>query len=102
MFAPYNVIIKTEVKMLSEKKMKEAGEVIHYYPRIGVAVVELKAPLSVGDKIVVRGVTTDFAQTVESMQIEHEQIVKAEAGQSVGLKVEERVRERDTVYKVPS
>ena len=102
MVALCNVITKTEVKMLSEKKMEEVGRVTHYYPKIAVAVVELKAPLSVGDKIIIRGATTDFEQTVESMEIEHEEIVKAEAGQSIGLKVEERVREKDTVYKVPT
>jgi len=84
---------------LSEEKLVEVGKVTHYFSKIGVAVVELKAPLAVGDRIIIRGPTTDFEQVVESMQIEHKNIEKAEAGQSIGLKVNQRVRERDIVYK---
>ncbi len=78
--------------------MGEIGKVTHYYPKIGVAVVELKAPLKVGDKILIRGSTTNFEQMVESMQIEHQDVQSAEAGKSVGLKVVQRVREGDIVY----
>ncbi|MBS7659077.1 MAG: U32 family peptidase C-terminal domain-containing protein [Candidatus Bathyarchaeia archaeon] len=84
---------------MSEEKLVEVGKVTHYFSKIGVAVVELKAPLAVGDRIIIRGPTTDFEQVVESMQIEHKNIEKAEAGQSIGLKVNQRVRERDIVYK---
>lgn len=79
--------------------MKEIGKVTHYFTKISVAVVELKAPLSVGDKIRIVGPTTDFEQTVESMEIEHQNVKTAKAGQSIGLKVKEHVRETDTVYK---
>jgi len=79
---------------------EEIGRVTHYYPKIGVAVVELKSTLKVGDKILVKGATTNFEQVVESMQIEHKNVEKAEAGQSVGLKVKERVRENDKVYRL--
>lgn len=79
--------------------MEEVGRVAHYYPKIGVAVVELKAPLKVGDKISVKGSTTNFEQIVESMQIEHKDVQEAEAGKAIGLKVVQRVRENDTVYK---
>ncbi|RJS79070.1 translation elongation factor-like protein [Candidatus Bathyarchaeota archaeon] len=75
------------------------GKVTHFFNKISVAVVELKAPLAVGDHIVIKGPTTNFEQTVESMQIEHENIERAEAGQSIGLKVAQRVREKDIVYK---
>jgi len=85
---------------LGEKELVEVGKVAHFFSKISVAVVELSATLSVGDKIAVKGPTTDFEQTVESMQIEHANVKKAEKGQSIGLKVNERVRERDTVYKV--
>ena len=61
--------------------------------------MELTAPLSVGDRILVKGPSTDFEQVVESMQIEHKNIQKAETGQSVGLKTTQRARERDVVYK---
>jgi len=86
----------TEVKRLEE----EVGEVTHYFPKISVAVVALKAPLALGDRIAIRGVTTNLEQTVASMQIEHENVTRAKAGQSIGLKVEQRVREGDRVYKI--
>jgi len=79
---------------------EEVGEVTHYFPKISVAVVTLKASLAVGDRIAIRGVTTNLQQTVASMQIEHENVTKAKAGQSIGLKVEQRVREGDRVYKI--
>jgi len=85
---------------LSEEELKEIGKVTHFFSKISVAVIELKATLSVGDRIRVQGPTTDFEQTVDSMQIEHENVKTAKAGQSIGLKVKERVREKDTVYKV--
>ncbi len=73
---------------------------VHYYPKIGVAVVELTGELRVGDRIAFKGSTTNFEQPVESMQIEHKDVQTAQAGQSIGLKVKERVRERDLVYKL--
>jgi len=85
---------------LGEEELKEIGKVTHFFSKINVAVIELKATLSVGDRIRVQGPTTDFEQTVDSMQIEHENVKTAKAGQSIGLKVKERVREKDTVYKV--
>ena len=84
---------------MSEEELVEVGRVTHFYPKISVAIVELKAPLNIGDKILIRGATTNFEQTVESMQIEHRNIEKAEAGQIIGLKVKERVRENDKVYR---
>ena len=83
-----------------EKELIEVGRVTHYFTKISVAVVELKASLAVGDRILIKGSTTDFEQVVESMQIEHKDVQRAEAGQSIGLKVKERVRENDTVYKI--
>lgn len=79
---------------------KLVGKVVHFYNRISVAVVELYDTLSLGDKIVIRGKRTNFEQTVDSMEIEHQKVERAEAGQKVGLKVIERVREGDFVYKV--
>jgi len=85
---------------LSEEKLEEVGKVAHFFSKISVAVVDLTATLSVGDRIRIQGPTTDFEQTVDSMQIEHENVKAANKGQSVGLKVKERVRENDTVYRV--
>jgi len=84
---------------LSEENVVEVGHVTHFFAKISVAVIELKAPLAVGDRMLIKGPTTDLEQVVESMQIEHENIERAEAGQSIGLKVVQRVRERDMVYK---
>jgi len=83
-------------------EMKEVGTVAHYFTRINVAVVSLNDNLSVGDRIVVKGSTTSFEQNVDSMQIEHENVASAGRGQSIGLKVKERVREGDKVYKILS
>jgi len=84
---------------LSEENVVEVGHVTHFFTRISVAVVELSATLAVGDTILIKGPTTDFEQVIGSMQIEHENIESAEAGQSIGLKTEQRVREEDIVYK---
>mgnify|MGYP002153768343 CR=1 FL=1 len=84
---------------LSEENVVEVGHVAHFFTKISVAVIELTAPLAVGDTVVIKGPTTDFGQVVESMQIEHKDVQRAEAGQSIGLKVAQRVRERDKVYK---
>ena len=84
---------------MSEEKVIEVGHVSHFFTKISVAVVEVSGTLAVGDTILVKGPTTDFEQVVGSMQIEHQNIEKAEAGQSVGLRVEQKVREGDIVYK---
>lgn len=77
----------------------EIGTVSHYYDHIGVAVVKLSKPLKIGDKIQVKGHTTDFKQKVESMQIEHDKITEAKKGQEIGLKVAEKVRQNDKILK---
>ena len=84
---------------MGEENLVEVGHVTHFFLKISVAVIELKAPLAVGDTVHIKGPTTDFEQIVESMQIEHKNVQRAEAGQSIGLKVAQRVREKDTVYK---
>ncbi|HDH45072.1 MAG TPA: translation elongation factor-like protein [Thermococcus sp.] len=83
---------------MGEKKL--VGKVTHYFTRIGVAVVELEDELRIGDKISIEGKTTNFQQNVESMQIEHKPVEVAKPGDSIGLKVKERVREGDNVYKI--
>jgi len=81
------------------EEIVEIGKITHFFSKISVAVIELKAPLNVGDTIVIKGPNTDFEQVIDSMQIEHNNIQRAEKGQSIGLKVLQRVRETDTVYK---
>ncbi|MGD8565645.1 MAG: translation elongation factor-like protein [Candidatus Bathyarchaeota archaeon] len=84
---------------MSEERLVEIGRITHYFANINVAVVELSDSLAVGDTIAIKGSTTDFEQVVKSMQIEHESVTKVDAGQSIGLKVQERVRTNDSVYK---
>jgi selenocysteine-specific translation elongation factor len=79
---------------------KKVGTVFTYFKNVGVAGVKLEAELSVGDTIRIVGATTDFQQKVESMQIEKVSVEKAVAGDSVGIKVKERVRPNDVVYKI--
>lgn len=83
-----------------EEEKKLIGKITHYYGKIGVAVVELEDELAVGDEISVEGAVTNFRQKVESMEIEHKNIKKAKAGDSIGLKVIDKVRENDSVYKI--
>lgn len=80
---------------------KKIGKVTHYYDKIGVAIVELGAALSVGDTIkFTRGGEELFEQKVESIQIEHEQKESAKKGEVIGLKAEKEVKEGAEVYKV--
>ncbi|MBU1136808.1 hypothetical protein KKD72_00360 [Patescibacteria group bacterium] len=82
-------------------KEKLIGKITHYFTNIGVAVVEItSAGLKAGDKIHIKGATSDFEQAVDSMQVEHENVAKAKKGESVGLKIEQPVREGDEVFKV--
>jgi len=84
---------------MNEEEILEIGTVKHFFPKILVAVVELSAPLSVGDHLLVKGPTTDFEMTVDSMQVEHKVIPRAEAGQAIGIKMPQQAKERDVVYK---
>jgi len=76
------------------------GEVTDFFARPVVAGIELTATLKVGDKIHIKGHTTDMEFIVDSMQINNVDVAQAKAGDSVGIKVSERVRSGDTVYKV--
>lgn len=87
------------MKILSEE-LQEVGKVSHFFTKISVAVIELTATISVGDRILIKGPTTNLEQTIDSMEIEHEKVQKAGAGQSIGMKVKDRVRETDVVYKI--
>jgi len=79
-------------------KEKLIGKIIHFYGQISVAIVELSAELKVGDEIHILGGNTDFNEVVESMQIEHQNVSKAKKGQTIGLKVKEKVHEDAKVY----
>ena len=77
----------------------EIGEVMTYYANIGVAAVELSGGIKVGDTIIFRGITTDMEHKVDSMQIEHESVQEAKAGDQIGIKIAGKVRKNDRVYK---
>jgi len=83
---------------MAEEKL--IGKIIHYYTNIGVGIIELSDKLSVGDKIHVKGASTDFEQTIDSMQVEHQNVEAAKAGESIGIKLNEKVRENDEVFKI--
>ncbi|HVN30985.1 MAG TPA: hypothetical protein VMT45_03280 [Thermoanaerobaculaceae bacterium] len=83
---------------MAEQKI---GRVTHYWAKIGVAGIEITAgEVQVGDTIRFKGHTTDFTQRLDSMQVEHGAITVARAGDSVGVKVTDHVRDHDEVYKV--
>jgi len=71
----------------------QIGRVIHYYDKIGVAVVKLKKPLKVGDKIKLSHGEDSFEQTIESMQLDHKQITEGKAGDEVAIKVDQMAKE---------
>ena len=79
---------------------EEVGKVSDFFARPVVAGIELTAPLKVGDRIRIKGHTTDIEFDVDSMQINNVNVEQAKAGDAVGIKVSERVRRGDTVYKV--
>jgi len=77
----------------------EIGKVIKYFSKIGVAAIRItEGELKVGDRIKFKGISTDFEQEIESMQVEHEFVEKVEKGKDVGVKVKEKVKENDRVY----
>lgn len=76
------------------------GKITHYFGHIGVAVIELSDALKIGDTIRIVGGETDFNQTVDSMEIERQKIQTAKAGDSIGLKVSQKIREGYKVYKL--
>ena len=86
--------------MRSKDMEEEIGRVTHYYKKIGVVIIELSGGIRKGDKIAVRGKETNFEQSVGSIQIEHKEVETASAGSAVGVKVDQKVREGDKVFKL--
>lgn len=77
------------------------GRVTHWFGHASVAAVSLTAPLAVGDRVHIRGHTTDLVETVRSMEIEHQKVDRAGPGDDVALEVEERVHEHDLIFREP-
>ncbi len=82
-----------------ESEVIEIGHIVHFFSRINVAIVDLMLPLSIGDRIIIKGPSTDFEQIVNSMQIDFKEIQRAEGGQNIGLKVIQPTKEKDVVFK---
>jgi hypothetical protein len=79
----------------------EIGKVTHYFSKVGVAAIQITQDvLRVGDSIHFKGHTTDFTQTIDSMQIDNTSVVEAVVGQTVGLQVKDHARQHDQVFKV--
>jgi hypothetical protein len=99
---------KSALKKTALKKTKKAlkpekgflGEITHYFPKVRAAVIKLKEPLGIGDRIKIKGHTTDFIQTVKSLQIDRVDINSAQKGDEIGFQVESRVRRGDKVTKL--
>ena len=75
------------------------GDIAHYYNKISVAVLKLHRPLRLGDKVHFIGAHTDFIQEIHSMQIDHEAVNEAKAGDEVAVKVDQRIRRGDTAFQ---
>ena len=88
--------LRTPTPTLNEK---EIGHISHFFSGIDVGILEVtKGPVRQGDRIHIKGETTDFIQKIGSMQFDHQPVSQAESGKSVGIKVDQRVRQHDRVY----
>lgn len=83
---------------MAEKE--KVGVIEHYFGNLSVAVVNLTGTLRKGDKISIEGPSTNLQQTADSMQIDKKSVAEAKKGQSIGMKVAGKVKEKDVVYKV--
>lgn len=84
----------------AQPKMEEVGVVEGFFAHPSAAIVKLKGRLKKGERIYIKGHTTDLQQVVQSMQIEHKDIAEGKTGDVVGIQVSDRVRQHDVVYKV--
>ncbi|MFH1684154.1 MAG: hypothetical protein ABIA67_04650 [Candidatus Margulisiibacteriota bacterium] len=107
MVAKKKKVVKKKAPRLGAKRLargkakvkeKILGMVDHFFGHILVAAIKIKAPITVGDVIHIKGHTTDFTQRIDSMQIEHQDVPKAKRGDDIGIKVKDKVRQHDIVY----
>ena len=84
---------------MADENEKLIGKVTHFYSNLQVGIIKLEEGLKNGDAIHIKGNTTDFEQEVESMQLGHDSIEKGEKGQEIGVKVKDKVRQGDEVFK---
>jgi len=81
-------------------KTQKVGEVFNFFVKHSVAAIDVLGEINIGNKLLFSGATTDFEMIVKSMQIESEEVKIVKKGQKVGIKVPERVRSSDEVFKV--
>ena len=79
---------------------KEIGKITHYYGHLSVGIIQLSDTLRLGDSIHIKGHSSDFTQSVDSMQVEHANVSEAKAGDSIGIKVPSKAHPGDKVFKV--
>ena len=80
---------------------EEVGLIVKFFAKPSVAAIEVtKGSIKPGDTLMYKGHTTDFTETVQSMQIDNQSVDEAKVGDMIGVKVKERVRENDIVFKV--
>ena len=79
---------------------KEIGKITHYFGHINVGIIALSDTLKAGETIHIKGHSSDFTQTVDSMQVEHVSVPEAKPGDAIGIKVAQKVHPHDTVFKV--
>ena len=84
--------------MTEEDLGKKAGIITSYFSKVKVGIIKVESPIKKGDKIRIKGATTDFEQKIDSMQINREEIEKTKKGDEIGLKVKDKVRPNDIVY----
>jgi len=86
--------------MAKKTEGKQVGAVFTYFSKVGVAGIKLSGTLKKGDKIKIKGSTTDIEMTLDSMQIDRQEVEEAKKGKEIGIKVSDRVRKGDKVYKL--
>ena len=80
---------------------EEVGKVFKFFSKVSVAAINItRGSIKVGDTIRIKGATTDFTQQIDSMEVDRQKVDSAGVGDSIGIKVKDRVRENDVVYRV--
>ena len=85
---------------MPDQESKPIGKIVHYFGKIGVAIIELADGLKVGDKVKIAGPTGEFEQTIDSLEIDRNKIQEAAAGQVIGVKVSQKAKEGSAIFKV--
>jgi hypothetical protein len=89
---------KRKKPLKGKRKIAPIGIVTHFFPHVNAAVIRLAKPLVTGETIHIKGHTTNFKQTIKSMQIDRKTVLKARKGQEIGVEVKKRVRQHDQVF----